>query len=957
MLRFENLLVDVAGRQLRIDGRAVAMPAPAFDILLVLARAAGRLVSKDAVMAAVWGSAAVSENTLQVHIAALRRALGARRELLETTYGRGYRLLGDWAASADAADAVASPAMPLTNLPLPSSRLVAREEPLGQVVRLLEGHRLVTLIGAGGIGKTRLAIEAARQASPGFQDGCWLVELAPLNDERLVPQIVARTIGQPFTGRDVTASDVAAMLDSKECLLLLDNCEHVIGASTELVETLLRRCPGIRILATSREGLRARDEHAYRVPSLDVPLAAVKDAEAIRRHGSVALFLERMSLQGCASRDEDMATIAQICRQLDGIPLAIELAAARAGTLEVRDVAERLKGRLNLLSAGRRCMPPRHSTLRATLEWSHDLLTPVEQVVFRRLAAFSDGFILDAARAIVADERFDAEAVEEAVAGLVGKSLLNFAAAPAPRWHFLETTRAFAREKLEAAGEADALAARHADWYCATIQEVWNVGAPQPEQLAAGARELENVHLAIDMLFGPRGDPRRGARLVADYVPVWLNLGLSLDCQRRVDQALAHHMAGSISTRIRLLATLTLILQRHAAPAKDSERLLAELATLVQEAPESEAQLFGLWAIWNQQANSDRHDAALASAERFADLVARIGRPLHELVSHNMRGFVYRHMGSYQLAARHLAEAQELAAREQHRRPLAWMHYEQRGYTEAMLAPVQWQMGLLDQARRTASAALEIASTSGTGGDVMFAAILGVAPIALYAGDHDAVGVALDLGGEFCQARGFVFGSAQVRCVRAVVQATCGDPEGGAALLEATLGMLRRIGRSCYLGYFMAHQATALLACGHHARASLVLAEAAAIVDSNGERWMLPELLRLQAECLMAQRRPDLAAAAEVQLGAALDLARQHGSAFWELRIAGSLGRLHRHKPHLALPALREACGRIAGGDDWPDVKVARDLLCRAEESEATLVAKPRRRPQVADVAGAAEGP
>ncbi|WP_439597310.1 ATP-binding protein [Falsiroseomonas sp.] len=934
MLRFGNLLVDAAARQLRIDGRAVAMPAPAFDILLVLARQAGQLVGKDAVMAAVWGAAAISDNTLQVHVAALRKALGAQRALLETTYGRGYRLLGDWTATA-AAEAAPGPAAPPGNLPLATSRLIAREEPLDQVARLLAEHRLVTLIGAGGIGKTRLAIEVARQVAPGFRDGCWLVELASLSDEGLVPQAVARSLGQGFTGHEVTAGDVASLLESRDCLLLLDNCEHVIGAATELAETLLRRCPGLRILATSREVLRARDERAFRVPSLDVPRLAEEDAAAIRRHGAVALFLARMAMLGAAARDEEMPAIARICRQLDGIPLAIELAAARAGTLEVREVAARLDGRLHLLEADRRCMPPRHATLRATLEWSHDLLTPVEQLVFRRLAAFAGGFTLEAARAIAADADFDAEAVEEAVAGLVGKSLLNFTAAPASRWHFLETTRAFARERLQQDGEAGVLAARHADWFAAAIQAVWNAGAPQPEPLAAGARELENVHLAIATLFGTGGDPDRGARLVADFVPVWLHLGLTLDCQRRVERALAHHAAAGIATRIRLLATLTLILQRHAAPAEDSAGLLAELARLVDQAPDSEAQLFGIWAIWNQQANSDRHDAALASAARFAALARRTGQPLHQLVAQNMRGYVHRHLGRYHLAARHLDAARRLAACGPQGRPLTWMHYEQRGYTEAMLASVQWQRGELDQARRTASAALDIASASGTGGDVMFAAILGVAPIAIHAGDHQAARVAADLGDDFCHARGFVFGSAQIRCLRAVLQAACGDPAGGAALLEATLGTLRSIGRCCYLGYYQAHQATALLACGDHARAAMLLTEAAATADRQGERWMLPELLRLQAECLMAQRRPALAPAAEAGLEAALDLARRQGSAFWELRIAGSLGRLHRREPQRALPALRAALARIQGGADWPEVQAARALLRAAEQGPA----------------------
>lgn len=930
MLRSGDLILDANSRELRIAGRAITMPAPAFDILLTLARAAGQLVSKDAVMSAVWGSAAISDNTLQVHVAALRRALGARRALLETTYGRGYRLLGDWTAATEVTEFVATPAPPPTNLPLPTSRLIAREEVLDQVGRLLAGHRLVTLIGTGGIGKTRLAIEAARQSAASFQDGCWLVELAALNDERLVPQTVARAIGQGFTGREVTATDVAAMLDSKHCLLLLDSCEHVIGAATTLAETLLRRCPGIRILATSREVLRARDERAYRVPSLDVPHAALDDVEAIRGHGSVALFLERMAMLEVVARDEDMAPIAQICRQLDGIPLAIELAAARAGTFDLRDVAARLNGRLTLLGAARRGMPQRHATLRATMEWSHDLLTPAEGQVFRRLAAFCGGLTLEAARAIAADEALDAEDVEEAMAGLVGKSLLNFVTVPAPRWSFLETTHAFAREKLIEAGEADTLAERHAGWYRAKIRDVWNDGAPQPEQLGAGARELENVHLAIDTLFRANGDAGKAASLVADFVPVWLRLGLSFDCQRHVERALAHGDAADLPTRIRLLATLTLILQWHTAPAADSERLLSELTALIRQAPESEAQLFGLWAIWNQQANADRHDAALTSAEEFATLAERLGQPLHKVVSHNMLAYEYYHLGQCQMAAAHLTQAQQYAREESGRRPLIWMTHEQRGYTEAILGPVQWHIGLLDQARQSARAALERTESG-----MFFAAMFAVAPIALYAGDQQALVAAMDLAHDVCQSRRFAFGMTLVRGVRASAQAIGSDPEGGAALLEATLDALRRIERTCYLGYFMAHQATALMACGDHARASAVLTDAVEIVNRNGERWMLPELQRLQAECLMAQRPSGSAEAAEAQLHAALDLAQRNGTAFWELRIAGSLGRLHRRRPELALPVLSAACARITGGADWPDVKATRALLRRAEAAAA----------------------
>src|SRR5918998_3407526 len=343
------------------------------------------------------------------------------------------------------------------NLPLELSSFVGREKGLAEVERLLEHNRLLTLTGSGGCGKTRLALAVASELVEEFEDGVWLVELAPLVDPSLVPRAVASTLGvreQPGRSPTETLSDY---LGSKKVLLVLDNCEHLIEACAELAEALLHSCPELRALATSREALGIAGEVAWPVPSLSLPdLRRLPDIESLPQYESARLFLERTAAVNptFTLTEQNAGAVAQVCYRLDGIPLAIELAAARAKVLSVEQISERLDDSFRLLAAGSRTAMPRHRTLHATMDWSHELLSREERVLFRRLSMFAGGFTLEAAESVCAGEELERDEVLELLSYLVDKSLVIMREVGGEtRFRLLETVRQYGREKLGEAGD------------------------------------------------------------------------------------------------------------------------------------------------------------------------------------------------------------------------------------------------------------------------------------------------------------------------------------------------------------------------------------------------------------------------------------------------------------------------------------------------------------------------
>ena len=360
------------------------------------------------------------------------------------------------------------------NLPAEPNRFIGRERDLAELALLLTDVRVLTLCGTGGIGKTRLALRLGGDVADGFPDGAWLVSLADVTGPALVNTRVAGALGvreEPGQPLDATLEDA---LRGRRLLLILDNCEHLVAACAQLCERLLASCPWLRVLATSREPLRVPGETIWRVPPLSLPPSDTA-AHELAEHEAIRLFTERAAAArpGFALGPGNASAIAGVCRTLDGMPLAIELAAARVGALAVEQINGRLSNRFQLLAAGHRTAPPRQRTLRATVDWSYELLTPEEQLLLRRLAVFS-GWNLEMAERVCADDRLPAEAVLDLLAALIDKSLvaLDGEVAGDARYRLLDTIRQYAAERLAASGEAAELRRRHRDCLVELIESV-----------------------------------------------------------------------------------------------------------------------------------------------------------------------------------------------------------------------------------------------------------------------------------------------------------------------------------------------------------------------------------------------------------------------------------------------------------------------------------------------------
>jgi predicted ATPase/DNA-binding winged helix-turn-helix (wHTH) protein len=536
-IAFGRFLLLPHRRELLADGRPVKLGGRAFDVLVALIEARGAVVSKNALMARVWPDRIVEENNLQWQISALRAAFGADRNLIRTVSGRGYQFTAeietvDGTPEADAGTAIAAAQpelrearrdggipgeLPPTNLPEPISELIGRDDVLGEILSLASAHRLVTLTGAGGIGKTRLAFAVARRLLPQFPGGVWLAEFSPIADPGLVPDTVAAAIGLDLGGGEISAQRVSQALAGRQLLLVLDTCEHVISAAAALGEAVLRAGGTLHLLATSREPLRAEGEWVNPVPPLAVPAEDAEGTDDLLGYGGVRLFVERLRAAEphFALDRSNAAMIAAICRRLDGIPLAIELAAARAAVLGVEEVATHLDDRFRILTGGRRTALSRHQTLKATFDWSYQLLSEPERVILRRLAVFAGIFRLEAARAVIASPEIAPAEVVDGIANLVGKSLVTaVAGGTIARCRLLDTMRAYGLEELAESGEREWLARRHAEYYRDLFEraEPELDARPATEWLAEYGPKTDNLRAALDWAFSRDGDGKSASR-------------------------------------------------------------------------------------------------------------------------------------------------------------------------------------------------------------------------------------------------------------------------------------------------------------------------------------------------------------------------------------------------------------------------------------------------------------
>ena len=707
--RFLNAELRTAQRLLLVNGRDCQVGARAFDLLLALVERRDRVVLKSELLELVWPRIVVEENNLPVQVGNLRKLLGPHA--IATIPGRGYRFvapvmapdagpaadihraLTDRATPAAAQEeaAVAPTAERLTT----ASALVGRAHELALLATMLEAHRLVTVVGAGGIGKSRLAQAVGAEYPGRFGDAVSLIELAGLADPSLLVHVVAQSLGLALPERGDCAQLLVGALANRRLLLVLDNCEHLLEPISILVERLLVGAPGVRVLATSQEPLRVHAEQQLRLEPLAIPRDA--SVPGAREYGALVLFALRVRAAApyFELADADLPLTIEICRELDGLPLAIELAAARVPLLGLRSVQSRLHERFLLLTAGTRTALRRHQTLRAALDWSHGLLAPLQRTIFRRIGVFSGGFTMELAQAVCADHELDGWSVLDQLAALIDKSLVVVDGAEPVRFRLLESARAFALEQLAAAEETTALVIRHAETMLAFLRSAddgkMDSTMRTDEYAALVLPELDNLRAAYRWASGAIGGRALAIGLAAHAGPL---IDYSTEFEEWLIDQEPHVVPGAVDD-----ATAARYWRGMAASNMVGPRRLPKLLEAAQRAADAyramrlPRRLFSalrLIALWRK--SSGDPDGAGAAIDEAAALIEPSWPAEFRIVVLRFRALESRHARQFEAARLQCAEAVRLAQEAG--------DWRLEVIERSNAADLRWEMGEHDEAAR-----------------------------------------------------------------------------------------------------------------------------------------------------------------------------------------------------------------------------------------------------------------
>jgi len=551
----------------------------AIEVLSALVERRDRVVPKDELMHLVWPDTFVEENNLTVHISGLRKIIGPAR--IATVPGRGYQFTGPVAGGeatgpsspSDGPVSLSDVGPSMSNLPKATTTLIGRAAELAELTELSGRHRLLTISGPSGIGKTRLAIALGRELRPRFPDGVWLVDLAPLTNPSTILAAAATVLSVVPGAEGLSIETLVGAIRHRSLLIIFDNCEYLLAAVAELVDALLQQAPTLTIVTTSQENLRSQWEQVYRLDPLELP---PKDAEDIGRFGAIELFTARVRAvdRRFELNTDNAATVLEICRELDGIPLALEMAAARVPMFGIEGLRSRLDDRLRVFTTGQRTAEVRHQTLRHTVAWSHELLDPLSRSVFRRLAAFAGGFTLDAFTAVVPEHADNPHETIETLSRLIDKSLVVADGPQRPRYRLLETLRLYALERLCESGEAPEIAARHARYFIGLFDEASAAWETTQDRvwLERHSPDLDNVRAALIWTFAATDRRALAIKLAGGSALLWLSLSLVAEGRAYVDRAVDLIGDDSSSDVARLLRHAGLF-WHFADPARALERL------------------------------------------------------------------------------------------------------------------------------------------------------------------------------------------------------------------------------------------------------------------------------------------------------------------------------------------------------------------------------------------------
>jgi predicted ATPase/DNA-binding winged helix-turn-helix (wHTH) protein len=929
VLGFGPFELSIENRLLTNGAKVVPLGARAMDLLIVLVEQANKVVGRKTLIERVWPKTGAEQVSLRVHISALRRALDQSdpgRRYIANVPGRGYGFVVPVTSlSSPTSGDINSSSR--SRLPARLMRMLGRSDTLAAIQMKLNEQKFVTIVGPGGIGKTTVAVAVAHEMRTTFNSRIYFVDLSSLGGASLVAPAVAAALGVSVQ----TSNVVPALIDrlqERPTLIILDCCEHLISGASAVAEELICRVPTLHLLATSREAMRVEGEHVYELCALACPPEdGDLSAHDVLQYPAIQLLVDRArAVRGDFElTDADAPIAARICRRLDGIPLAIELAAGRVDIFGLSKTADLLDDRLNLSWVGRRTAPPKHQTLNAALEWSYGLLGEREKRVLSRLSVFVGGFTFEAAVAVVADGTIDEANVSDCVWELRSKSMIA-AQGQEARLRLLDTTHAFASQRLAESAEEGSWRRRHALYF----NDLFKQGAAMdmPERLGLLEVEVDNLRAALSWTFSAAGDAKIGVELAAASASTWMGMALLTECREWMREAISHLDNTNSGTRQEMVlqSALASCVMFTGGITEKSYATWAKALLLAEGLNDIEHQLDALLVLWAHELRVPNYAEAIKWADRCGEVSEGTGRIGAIATANYMRGITYYHAGR-------ITEAEGLLELSLHRDDetsrqllIKRFGYDRKVDNLAGLATLAWLRGSPDQARRFNQMAVAEARQSNR--TVNLCGALTFASFIAYLtnpDDGEAEALVDELAGHagkyaLYNYQGFCLGMQALYKIRQK-----GEVSAASAMLHSGLEKLSAARYGIFNWVLQAEFAISM-ALASRPRDGLEAFERAKI-DLHERRWYGPELHRIRGE--LALRNGEGLAVSRQYFLRALELANSQASLSWALRAATSLAIAEKStgRKEAAWRILQATHAKFRDDLETSDLRLARQVL------------------------------
>jgi predicted ATPase/DNA-binding winged helix-turn-helix (wHTH) protein len=918
-------LLEKNGTPLKIGSRAL-------DILITLLEHAPEVVSKRDLMRRVWGQLVVDEVSLPVQVNALRKRLGdgeSSVSYISNIPGRGYCFTGEVTWAEAQATPRKAPTAP-SQLPREPLLMVGRDDVVRELTAQLKKQRFVSIVGAGGIGKTTIALTLAHRMLDEFEGAVHFIDLGAVEDSRLLASLLASQLGL------VAASDqplpvILTHLREQRMLLVFDSCEHLIEAIAALAENIFRDAPEVHILVTSREALRAEGEQAHHLPPLECPPPDTESLTAAQAlaFSAVQLFVKQVAHSGHAFEltDTDAPIVAEICRRLDGIALALELAACRVAVHGVQGTASLLNKQFRLLWRGRRTALPRHQTLSATLNWSYNLLSATERLVLRRLAVFVGSFSLEAALDVVA-ESLDPAELAETLATLADKSLLTSDRTTAMRYRLLDTTRAYAWQKLTESGENLKIVRRHCEHMIHALERFGTTISllPSPASIDFFVLNLGNLRAALEWSFSDQGDSGLGAKLAGASACLFFQAGLLPECAAWTERAIETLDTLGIGARLELevLACFgsSFMVTKGNVPA--AHTALVRALDIAERLNAARMQLYVLHTLYKWQIRSGDLRGFRELTDRVATVAKEMADPLADAIAHGFFAVTCFFTGDNREVPRHarIALTAPVHLSKLNRASFGHLHR-----VRSILARNLWVLGYPEQAMATIEEAVQEAENLNHPFTLCYI-LMACVVVPLEIGDWQRAEALIHrLSSIATKHHLFTYARASVGW-EGRLAVSRGDLSRGFELLQTALADLHEDGYELYRPLLSVTLAEGLAKTGERELAYSTICEAVTWAETRGRILNLIDLLRVKGEILTSMSQQDTSEG-EAFLLQSLQLARERGLLSFELRAGISIARLwaDRAQRDNALELLEPIFNRFSEGFQTRDLVAAAQLL------------------------------